>query len=122
MLNLSGKITCFINKNESKKGEVFLNLSTGISHFDKDSNEYITKYLRVVLNDFDLEEFAKHEGTEGGFDFELLEAWLDVRYWTNSANEIQKELYIYAKRHSFEGKHKQEKKEEPKKKYSYSKK
>lgn len=123
MPNLMGKITCFVNKNENKKGEVFYNLNTSISHYVKESKEYISKYLRVVLEDFDLEDFANNENIDKPQVFDLMEAWLDVRYWTDATNTIQKELYIYAKRYKYDGEYVSEKKQESKPtKKSYSKK
>ena len=121
MLNVTGKIVCFVNKNESKKGEVFYNLNTTVSHYDEESKSYVSKYVRVVLKDFDLEAFADNENIEKPQEFEILEGWLDVRYWKDTTNEIQKELYLYAKRHSYEGEYVPKPKVETKKK-SYSKK
>ncbi|MBO7693629.1 MAG: hypothetical protein J6T10_13500 [Methanobrevibacter sp.] len=123
MLNLTGKINCFVNKNENKKGEVFYSLNTTVSHFDEETKSYVSKYLRVVLKDFNLEQFADNENIEKPQVFDLLEAWLDVRYWNDSSNNIQKEVYIYAKRYSYEGEYVSQKKQEAKPtKKSYSKK
>ena len=123
MLNLMGNITCFVNKNENKKGEVFYNLNTSISHWDEESKSYISKYLRVVLKDFDLEDFALNENIDKPQVFDLMEAWLDVRYWNDSTNTIQKEVYIYAKRYNYKVEYVSEKKQESKPtKKSYSKK
>lgn len=124
MLNLMGKITCFVNKNENKKGEVYYTLNTSVSHYDEESKTYISKYLRVVLKDFDLEDFANNENIDKPQVFDLMEAWLDVRYWYDPTNTIQKEVYIYAKRYKYEGEYVSEKKQEtkPTTKKSYSRK